>query len=187
MECLKFQKYYERRLTMEIYNLTAYEIKKLLDKKEISISEVTESYLKRIKEKEKDIEAFTTICEEEARENAKRIEEGIKKGEITSAFAGIPIGIKDNISTKGIATTCSSRMLENYIPPYDATVIEKVKSENLNIMGKLNLDEFAMGISTETSYFKKTKNPHNIKKSPGGSSGGSAAAVASRNGTMGFR
>jgi len=164
---------------MEIYNLTAHEIKELLDKKEITVSDVTDSYLKRIEEKEKDIEAFITICDTEAKNRSKEIEKGLASGKINSAYAGIPIGIKDNISTKGIRTTCSSRMLEKYIPPYDATVIEKIESENLNIIGKLNLDEFAMGATTENSYFKKTKNPHNLNKVPGGSSGGSAAAVAS--------
>jgi len=163
---------------MEIYNYTVHEIKDLLDKKEITIGEVTESYLKRIEEKEKDIGAFTTICIEDAISKSKKIEDEIKNGKINSPYAGIPIGIKDNISTKGIKTTCSSKMLENYIPPYDATVVEKINSENLNIIGKLNMDEFAMGVTTETSYFKKTKNPHNLNKVPGGSSGGSAAAVA---------
>jgi len=163
---------------MEIYNLTVHEIKKLLDNKEITVSEITDSFLKRIAEKEKDIQAFITICDEQAKERAKQIEEELVKEENSSPYAGIPIGIKDNISTKGIRTTCASKMLENYIPPYDATVIEKIKAEKLNIIGKLNMDEFAMGTTTESSYFKKTKNPHNINKVPGGSSGGSAAAVA---------
>ncbi len=159
---------------MEIYELTVHELLEKLDKKEITKEEVLTSYQNRIEEKEKDVQAFITITDKEAKEQLKKIEEE----ENTSKLAGIPIGIKDNICTKGVKTTCASRMLENFISPYDATVIEKINNERLISLGKLNMDEFAMGGSTEHSYFKKTKNPWNLNKVPGGSSGGSAAAVA---------
>ena len=159
---------------MEIYELTVHELLEKLDKKEITKEEVLTSYQNRIEEKEKDVQAFITITDKEAKEQLKKI----KEEENTSKLAGIPIGIKDNICTKGVKTTCASRMLENFISPYDATVIEKINNERLISLGKLNMDEFAMGGSTEHSYFKKTKNPWNLNKVPGGSSGGSAAAVA---------
>ena len=151
---------------MELYELTVHELQEKLKKNEITSLDITNSYINRIKEKEKDVDAFVTVTEDIAIETAK--EEN----------AGIPIGIKDNICTKGIKTTCSSKMLENFVSPYDATVVENLKKEKTPILGKLNMDEFAMGGSTEYSYFKKTKNPWNLNKVPGGSSGGSAAAVA---------
>ena len=145
---------------MELYELTVHELIEKLNKNEITASAITESYLNRIKEKENDINAFVTVMDN------------------VGEAKGIPIGIKDNICIKGTKTTCSSKMLENFISPYDATVIEKIKAEDMAILGKLNLDEFAMGGSTENSAFKTTKNPWNLNKVPGGSSGGSAAAVA---------
>ena len=164
---------------MNITDLTVHELKDKLSKKELTVKEITKAYVDTIKEKEPEIQAFVTTLTDEALKRAENIQGKIEKGEIKGDFAGIPIGIKDNICTKGIKTTCSSRMLENFISPYDATVIEKLKNENMINLGKLNMDEFAMGGSTETSYFKKTKNPWNLSKVPGGSSGGSAAAVAS--------
>ena len=151
---------------MELYELTAHELQDKLNNKEITSIEITKACLDRIREKEDEIGAFNTVTEEEALDMAQK-ENG-----------GIPIGIKDNICTKGIRTTCSSKMLENFISPYDSTVAQKLKEENIPVLGKLNMDEFAMGSSTEHSYFKKTKNPWNLNKVPGGSSGGSAAAVA---------
>lgn len=165
---------------MEITELTVHELKEKLASKEITIPEITKAYINRIHEKEKDIGAFVTVLEENAMNKAKEIEEKVNNNEIKGNLAGIPIGIKDNICTKGIHTTCSSKMLENFVSPYDATVMEKINKENMINLGKLNMDEFAMGGSTEYSAFHITKNPWNLNKVPGGSSGGSAAAVASQ-------
>ena len=163
---------------MNITDLTVHELQEKLKNKELTITEITQAYVDRINEKEKDVEAFVTTLTDEALAQAKDVQAKVESGEIKGELAGIPIGIKDNLCTKGIRTTCSSRMLENFIAPYNATIVEKVNNENMINLGKLNMDEFAMGSSTETSYFKKTKNPWNLNKVPGGSSGGSAAAVA---------
>ncbi len=159
---------------MEIYELTVHELLEKLDKNEITKEEILTSYQNRINEKEKDVQAFITITDKEAKEALQN--EEVQNN--PSKLAGIPIGIKDNICTKGVKTTCASKMLENFVSPYDATVTEKLNKAGLISLGKLNMDEFAMGGSTEHSYFKKTKNPWNLNKVPGGSSGGSAAAVA---------
>lgn len=159
---------------MEITDLTVHELEEKIKNKELTKKEILQAYIDRIEEKENDVQAFVTTLTEEANEKLKKIEdEGIEEG-----LAGIPIGIKDNICTKGIKTTCSSKILENFVSPYDATVIEKINEEKLIPLGKLNMDEFAMGGSTEHSYFKKTRNPWDLNRVPGGSSGGSAAAVA---------
>lgn len=162
---------------MELYSLTIHELRELLKKREVSALEVTKSYLERIKEVEPKIEALITITEDFALQKAKEADEKIRKGEDT-ALTGIPVIIKDNISTDGIKTTCSSKMLENYVPPYNATIVERLIQEGAVILGKSNLDEFAMGSSTENSAFKTTKNPWDLSRVPGGSSGGSAAALA---------
>ena len=163
---------------MEITELTVHELKEKLAKKEITVQEVTKAYVDRINDKEKDVGAFVTTLCDEALEEAKSIQEKIDAGEIKGELAGIPIGIKDNMCTKGIKTTCSSKMLENFVSPYDATVVEKLKEQHMIDLGKLNMDEFAMGASTEYSAFHVTRNPWNLNTVPGGSSGGSAAAVA---------
>ena len=163
---------------MNITDLTVHELQEKLKNKELTITEITQAYVDRINEKEKDVDAFVTTLTDEALVQAKDVQAKVESGEIKGELAGIPIGIKDNLCTKGIRTTCSSRMLEDFIAPYNATIVEKVNNENMINLGKLNMDEFAMGSSTETSYFKKTKNPWNLNKVPGGSSGGSAAAVA---------
>lgn len=163
---------------MNITKLTAREMKEKLISKEISSREIVSAHLDIIEKKEEDINAFITVTKEEALNAADKIDKKIKNGEKLGPLAGIPIGIKDNIITKDIKTTCGSKMLENFIPPYDATVIEKIKHADGIIIGKNNMDEFAMGSSTETSFFGPTKNPLDLERVPGGSSGGSSAGVA---------
>ena len=157
---------------MDITELTVHELIEKIKNKELTVTEINQAYVDRINLREKDIQAFITVLDKEALERSKNISNNL------SELAGIPIGIKDNICTKNIKTTCASKMLENFVSPYDATVVEKLENKGLINIGKLNMDEFAMGGSTEYSAFKVTKNPWNLKAVPGGSSGGSAAAVA---------
>lgn len=163
---------------MELFERNAYELSDMLKNKEISSVELTKSLFGRIKSVENKVNSYVTLNEENALETAAEIDKKRANEESMSDLAGIPIGIKDNISTKGLKTTCSSKMLNNYVPPFNATVIDKLNDAGAVITGKLNMDEFAMGSSTETSYFKPTCNPHALDRIPGGSSGGSAAAVA---------
>lgn len=140
---------------MDITELTVHELIEKLEKKELTSTEITQSYVDRIKEKEPEVQAFVTTLEDDALKQAKNIDKKRESGEITNKLAGIPIGIKDNMCTKGIKTTCSSRMLENFVSPYDATVVEKLNSENLIDLGKLNMDEFAMEVQQNIHIFIK--------------------------------
>lgn len=160
-----------------ICEMTAHEIRKMYETGELKVTEVVKAFLDRIKSEDEKIKSYITICEDDALMQAENVQAMYDSGEKLGNLAGIPIAIKDNICTQGIKTTCASKMLENFVSPYDATVIEKLKKENAIILGKLNMDEFAMGGSTENSAFFKTKNPCNLNKVPGGSSGGSAASV----------
>ena len=163
---------------MELYNLTISEIAKKIKEKSVSIKEVLDSVYSRIDNVDKKIGAYITLTKENAYKKAEMLQKRLDDGEDIGVLGGVPIGIKDNICTNGVKTTCASRMLEDFVPFYDATVIEKLEKSGAIILGKLNMDEFAMGSSTETSYIKKTKNPWDTARVPGGSSGGSAAAVA---------
>lgn len=168
---------------MSLYKKSASELSQMLISRKCSSVEICSSVIERISFTEKKLGAYITVCDD-IMEQAAAADRKISAGENLHALAGIPIGIKDNISTKGIKTTCASKMLENYNPPYDAYVIKKIKKAGMIITGKLNMDEFAIGSSTENSYYKKTCNPHNRLYVPGGSSGGCAAAVMSGEAVM---
>lgn len=164
---------------MEIQKLTAVSLGKKIKEKEISVREALDAVFAQIDQTEGRYHAYVTLDKEGAYKQADAVQEKIDKGELTGPLAGVPVAIKDNMCTKGLLTTCSSKILENYIPTYTATAIENLINAGCVVIGKTNMDEFAMGSTTETSYFGVTKNPHNPEHVPGGSSGGSAAAVAS--------
>ncbi len=162
---------------MELCDKSILDLRQMLDQKEISSVELTQYYLGRINKIDGKIESYITVCEEEALKGAKLADDRIAAAE-AMPLTGIPISIKDNMCIEDIRTTCGSKMLENFIPPYSATAINKLLAQDAVILGKVSMDEFAMGGSTQTSYYKKTKNPYDITRVPGGSSGGSAASVA---------
>lgn len=162
---------------MDITTLTITQAKKDLKAKKYSSVELTQAYLKRIQKVEAKIKAFVTITEDEALKNAKAADDSLAKGD-ELPLLGIPLTIKDNFSTNGIRTTASSNVLDNYVPPFDATVVKKLKSAGMVLLGKTNMDAWAHGSSTETSDFGASRNPWNTDYLPGGSSGGAAASVA---------
>lgn len=162
---------------MALYQKTAHELQELLAKKEVKAVEIVESVFQRINQTEPKVHAYITLAEEQAYQSAREVDDLLTRGEKLPPLAGIPVAIKDNISTQGLRTTCASKILENYIPPYDAAVMEQFKANHLITIGKTNLDEFAMGSSTENSGLFVTRNPWDLDAVPGGSSGGSAAAV----------
>lgn len=163
---------------MNLYELTATQLSHKLQSGECTAVEATQSVYSRIDEVENRVDAFLTLTKDAALQKARDVDEKRAKGEPLSPLAGVPIAIKDNICTKNVPTTCASKILGNFIPPYNATVVERLNALDAVMIGKLNLDEFAMGSSCENSYYKKTKNPHDLARVPGGSSGGSAASVA---------
>ena len=163
---------------MKLYELTAHEAHEKLVQKEVSSVELTKALYARIDEVEEKVNAYVTLDKENALAQAAKVDQMLAAGEKIAPLAGIPGAIKDNISTKGLRTTCSSKMLSNFVPIFDAHVIKNLRADETIFLGKTNLDEFAMGSTTATSYFGPTHNPWNLDLVPGGSSGGSAAAIA---------
>ena len=159
-------------------HLTAHELHDRLSKREISATDLAKAVFGQIDKVEGQVKAYLLLLREQALRQAAKTDEKISRKEKLGTLEGIPIGIKDNMCMTGVRTTCASKILENYLPPYTATVVEKLSDAGALFTGKLNLDEFAMGSSTENSAYQKTANPWNLKTVPGGSSGGSAAAVA---------
>lgn len=163
---------------MDIRLLTAVELGKKIKAKEITVMDATQSALRQIKVLEPKLNSFVTVDEEGALKRAREVQKGIEEGVLTGPLAGVPMALKDNLCTKGLLTTCSSRMLDNFKPAYTAEAVKKLEQAGAVLIGKTNMDEFAMGSTTETSAFGETKNPWNTKHVPGGSSGGSCSAVA---------
>jgi len=162
---------------MELNQLTIHELQEKIKNNSVTATQITESVFSRIDAVEERVHSYIRLMKEDALAAAAKADVDIKKGNI-KPLTGIPIALKDIVCTKGITTTCGSRILHNFVPPYNSTVVEKLRSAGAIFIGKANMDEFAMGSSTETSYFGPTRNPWDLERIPGGSSGGSAAAVA---------
>ncbi|MBC3515732.1 Asp-tRNA(Asn)/Glu-tRNA(Gln) amidotransferase subunit GatA [Neobittarella massiliensis] len=169
---------------MELYKKTAAELAEMLAAGSCTATEIVEDIYAQIDAVEGQVDAYLTLCREDALAQAAEIDRRRAAGEKLPPLAGVPIAVKDNICTEGVSTTCASKMLENFVPPYSATVVDKLRQAGLITIGKVNMDEFAMGSSCENSHFKKTKNPHDLTRVPGGSSGGSAAALAACEATL---
>ena len=163
---------------MDIMSLTAVELGKKIKAKEISVKEATQAYLDQIEKVEADVHSYVTIDKEGALKRAEEVQKLIDDGTLQSPLAGVPVAIKDNMCTKGTRTTCSSKILENFVPTFTSEAVLNLEKAGAVIIGKTNMDEFAMGSTTETSYYGVTRNPWNLEHVPGGSSGGSCAAVA---------
>ncbi len=163
---------------MSLMSLTAVELGKKIKAHEVSVLDAVTEAIAAIEEKDDTFGCFVTVTKEQALERAKTVQQRIDEGKLTGPLAGVPVAIKDNLCTEGILTTCSSKILENFVPVYTAEAVAKLEEAGAIILGKTNMDEFAMGSTTETSAFGVTRNPHNPQHVPGGSSGGSCAAVA---------
>lgn len=163
---------------MNILEKSISELHDLLTQKEVSSTELTQAFIQRIHTVDQDVQAYLTVLEDQALAQAAEIDRKMAQGESVGALAGIPMALKDNMCTEGVRTTCASKILEGFVPPYNATVTERLRDAGSILLGKVNMDEFAMGSSTENSAFAKTRNPWDLERVPGGSSGGAAVAVA---------
>ena len=163
---------------MSIRSLTAVQLGKKIQAGEVTVREAVEASLAQIDSVESEVHSYVTICREEALKRADQVQKMIDAGELTGPLAGVPVAIKDNMCTEGVLTTCSSKILGNFEPTFMAEAVKRLEEAGAVILGKTNMDEFAMGSTTETSYYGVTKNPWNTAHVPGGSSGGSCAAVA---------
>src|SRR5207244_687958 len=164
---------------MKLKDITSDKLVALYKNHDLSVTEVIMNVYEEIERTDKDARAFISICPDRALEEARRMDAKIAAGEPLEPLAGVPVAIKDNMTIRDMKTTCASRVLESYVPPYTATAVERLRSAGAIVVGKTNCDEFAMGSSTENSGFFVTRNPHNLDRVPGGSSGGSTASVAS--------
>ena len=169
---------------MDLTALTISRIQELLRSRRATAVEIARAHLARIEQKDKEVRAYLSVCPERALAQAQRVDEKIAAGEPLAPLAGVPVAVKDVILTRGLRTTCASRILENFVAPYDATAVQRLEAAGAVVLGKTNCDEFAMGSSTENSGFHPTHNPHDLDRVPGGSSGGSAAAVAAQLATV---
>jgi aspartyl-tRNA(Asn)/glutamyl-tRNA(Gln) amidotransferase subunit A len=164
---------------MNLKNITADKLVALYANRDLTVTEVITSVFEEIDRTDKSVRAFITLCRDRALEEARRADAQIEAGEALGAFTGVPLAVKDNMTVRDVPTTCGSKMLAHYIPPYTATAVDRLRGAGAIIVGKTNMDEYAMGSSTENSGFFVTHNPHDLDRVPGGSSGGSAASVAS--------